>query len=292
MKNKLPFKNHELLQSLSATARYQLRYILLLAAVPLACGTMLLLLFYVFAELNLYFLEANGLILDEQVREGYFQQVGMEVFSVIGYLGLQVAATFVAATVVMRWAAAPFSAAVESVRSAMASGGNTPLARTRWFSESPSFDRLTDEFAQGVKAGKKASFTKPQSFATNYPFLIKFVVTFGILSVSTGYVMSIIMDSVYRRIVDLALQIVKANSFVGHYFTAQQDILQKANSFTVALSLLLYFFVGLQISRYMGKMLFVFSRAIHEDRFPIVLREGDIYTGLAQALNEARDRLK
>lgn len=290
MKMKLPFRNPELVRKLTAADRYQIKYILLLVSIPLFCSTLLLLLFTVFAELNLYFLEANGLILDEQVREGYFQQLGIEIFSVIGYLGLQLLATLVAAVVAMRWAAAPFSAALKTVNSAIEKEG--PIrAHTRWLSESPYFERVIGQFAKNVRQGKKGTIGKPQAFATNYPFLVKFAITFGILSLSTGYVMSIIMDSVYLRIVNLALYTVKANQFVGHYFLAQQNILQKANTFTVGLSLLLYFLVGLQISRYMGTMIFVFSRAIHEDRFPITLRSTDIYPELASTLNEARRHL-
>jgi hypothetical protein len=292
MKTKLPFRNPELVRSLNDSDRYQIKYILLLVSIPLFCGTLLLLLFYVFAELNLYFLEANGLILDEQVREGYFQQLGIEIFSVIGYLGLQLLATFVAAIVVMRWASAPFASAMVHMKAALEKKDLSESSFTRWLSESPSFEKQIKQFSENVRQGRLQATDKPQGFATNYPFLLKFVIMFGILSLSTGYVMSIILDSVYTRIVSLALQTVKANQFVGHYFVAQQEILQKANSFTVALSLLLYFLVGLQISRHMGTMIFVFSRAIHEDRFPIVLRSSDIYVGLAESLNEGRSRIK
>lgn len=292
MKKKIPFRNPELVRTLTASDRYQIKYILLLVSIPLFCGTLLLLLFYIFSELNLYFLEANGLVIDEQVREGYFQQLGIEISSVIGYLGLQLVATLVAAVVVMRWASAPFAGALKSISAALENKEAQSRGISRWLSESPAFERLIGQFSRNVRDGKNGSTAKPQAFATNYPFLLKFIVTFGILSLSTGYVMSIIMDSVYRRIVDLALQTVKANQFVGHYFVAQQEILQKANNFTVGLSVLLYFLVGLQISRYMGTMIFVFSRAIHEDRFPITLRGSDIYTDLADSLNEGRNRIK
>lgn len=292
MKKKLPFRNPELVRALTAADHYQIKYILLLVSIPLLCGTLLLLLFYVFAELNLYFLEANGLLLDERVREGYFQQLGIEIFSVIGYLGLQLLATLVAAVVVMHWASAPFTSALKTMKAALNQEEQKRSAYASWLSESPAFERIISQFSQSVRLGKKSELSKPKVFVTNYPFLVKFVITFGILSLSTGYVMSIIMDSVYRRVVDLALQIVKANQYVGHYFVAQQEILQTANSFTVGLSLLLYFLVGLQISRYMGTMIYVFSRSIHEDRFPVTLRNTDIYNGLADALNEARTRIK
>lgn len=292
MKKKLPFRNPELTRSLTAADRYQIKCILLLVSIPLFCSVILLLLFYVFAELNLYFLEANGLILNEQVREGYFQQLGIEISDVIGYLGLQLLATFVAAVTVMRWASAPFSEALKTMKAALEGKEAPQPGYSRWLSESPSFEKVIGQFSKGVRTGKKESISKPQAFATNYPFLLKFVLTFGTLSLSTGYVLSIVMDSVYSRIVALALQIVKTNQFVGHYFVAQQDILKTANTFTVALSLLLYFIVGLQISRYMGTMISVFSRAIYEDRFPITQRGTDIYNDLAEALNEGRRRLK
>jgi hypothetical protein len=263
----------------------------MLVSIPILCGMILLLLIYVFAELNLYFLEANGLVIDSQVREGYFEQVIMEMGDLIGYLGLQLLTTFVAAVVVMRWATAPFTSAHKNLKLVI-ENKEPAVGRARWFSESPVFDELIGNFALGVRTGEMKAAVKPQGFGNNYPFLLKFMLTFGVLSLSTGYVMSIIMSSVYRRIVEIALQTVKSTQFVGHYFNAQLEILQKANYFTVGLSLVLYGILGWQISRYMGMMIFKFSRAIHEDKFPIALRSSDVYLELAETLNEGRRRIK
>lgn len=289
-KNNLKLKNHVLFV-LSGSAWYQLRQTLLLVSIPLLCGLLLLMIFLVFTRLNLYFLEANGLILDEQVRDGYFQQMEMEIGSVIGYLGLQLVVTFIASLVVMRWATAPFNTARRMIKTALESPDQLKPG-SRWLSESPAFDRLVWQFALRIRSGGEGQATKPRFIMINYPFLGKFLVVFGILSVSTGYVMSIIMDTVYGRVVELAIRLVSSRRPIGHYFIAQQEILQTANTFTIGLSMLLYLVLGLQISRYMNNMIFVFSRAIYDDRFPLTLRTNDIYGELADEMNKARKKIR
>ncbi len=284
LKNKVIFAN------LSDVQRYHLFYTFILSIVPLCCGLLLLMLISVFSNLNLYFLESNGLMLNEMVREAYFRQVESEMISVAGYLAFQVLVTSVVSFLVMRWATAPFSSAHKTVKTAMENPeGLRPSPR--WLSESPAFDRIIWLFSLRVKSGGENQVKEMVRFGTNLPFFAKFLLTFGVLSVSTGYVLSIIMDSVYKRVIDLALQLVKTNSTVSHYFLAQQDILVDANTVMICLSMFIYFVIGFHISRYMATMLFVFSRAIYEDKFPITLRSVDLYTELAEILNKARNRI-
>lgn len=276
---------------LSEIAKYHLQYTLLLSAVPLVCGLLLILLLTVFAKLNLYFLEANGMLLDEQLRDAYFKQVELETFSVVGYLILQVFVTAIASFMVMRWATAPFTGAQKMIQMAMDKPDSMKPA-SRWLSESPVFDRLVWLFALRVKSGGENQVKEAiLPYGTNLPFLGKFLITFTILSFSTGYVLSIIMDSVYKRIIDLALQLTRSTGVTGHYFLAQQDMLKDANTLTTALALLCYFLLGLSISKYMATMLFVFSRAMYEDKFPITLRGSDLFLGLAEAMNRAREKI-
>lgn len=284
-------RNPELLAPLSKIQKYHIRYSIFLASVPLICGSVLLLLLWVFTKLNLYFLESRGMVLDPQVREAYFSQVQMETFAVIGYLVLQVAVSLVASFLVMRWATAPFATSERQVRTAL----KTPdklKPEVNWMSESPAFDRLIWQFCLRIKAGGENTVKELPNFGLNYPFLIKYFLTYGALSISTGYVLSIIMDTIYRRIIDLGLQLVKANDIGQHYFLAQQDILKDATYFTMIFSVCIYLYIGVLISNQMSNMLFVFSRAIKDDKFPIYLRMGDLYTGLAETLNEGREKIK
>ena len=117
---------------------------------------------------------------------------------------------------------------------------------------------------------------------------------FVTLSVLTGYSMGIVISSVYDRITALAFTLVKNSSLIAsqHFFAAEQDILYDATMITMFTSLVIYLVIGLQISRYMTSMIFVFSRAIEEDRFPVQLRLTDVYHGLATVLNRARDRMR
>lgn len=283
-------QNKVLFKSLSEVQRYHLFYTFVLSVVPLCCGLLLLMLISVFSNLNLYFLESNGLILNEMVREAYYRQVEAEMISVTGYLIFQVFVTGIVSYLVMRWATAPFSSAIKMVKTAMESPDQL-RPNPRWLSESPAFDRIIWLFSLRIKSGGENQVKEMVRFGTNLPFFAKFLLTFGVLSVSTGYVLSIIMDSVYKRVIELALQLVKTNNTVSHYFLAQQDILNDANTLMICVAMFFYFLLGLQISRYMATMLFVFSRAIYEDRFPITLRSVDLYTELADVLNKARNRI-
>jgi hypothetical protein len=284
------FGNRVIFRRFSDIQNYLLFYTLILSLVPLCCGLLLLLLISVFSNLNLYFLESNGLILNDQIREAYYRQVEVEMFNVGGYLLFQIAVTAIVSFLVMRWATAPFHSATKMIKTAMESPENLRPA-SRWLSESPAFDRIIWLFCLRVKSGGENQVKEMVKFGTNLPFFAKFILTFGALSISTGYVLSIIMDSVYKRVIELALQLVKSNSTVSHYFLAQQDILKDANNFMICISMFCYFLLGLQISRYMATMLFVFSRSVFEDKFPITLRSADLYTELAETLNKARNRV-
>jgi hypothetical protein len=273
------------------TTNYQLANAVLLAMVPLACGILLLMLMTVFSRLNLYFLEANGLVLNSDVRDAYLQEVAMEMFSVGGYLLLQILITGIVAFLVMRWATAPFRGAKKLITTAM----NQPDALrppSRWLSECPAFDRIVWFFALRVKGGGENQAKRPLPFSQiNLQFFIKFLLAFGVLSVSTGYVLSIIMNSGYQRIVELSLQLINNTASSSHYFIAQQDILRDATTLTIGFSLICYLFIGWRISHYMATMLHAFSRSLCDEKFPIQLRHDDLYHDLAETLNAAQRKL-
>lgn len=289
-----PPKSRVLFKSLGPVARYHARYTLLLSAVPMLCGVVLMLLLSVFARLNLYFLEANGMLVNEQVREAYYSQVQTETMGMAGFLLLQIVVTAAVSIVVMRWASAPFTNATRTIETAM----NDPeklQPSSRVLSESPFFDRVVWFFALRVKSGGANQIKDVTSnFIANVFFFAKFAFTFGTLSIVTGYFMGITIGGVYSKIVSLAIQLVKnANmTAAGHYFAAQEEVLRDATTITTVVSIIVYLVIGTRISRYMSTMIFVFSRALEEDRFPIQLRTDDIYHGLAAVLNKARERIR
>ncbi len=253
-----------------------------------------MLLLTVFAKLNLYYLEANGMLVNEQVREAYFATVQTSILNMTGFLLLQLAVTGIIAIVVMRWASAPFMNAARTVETA-ASNPNALRPANRILSESPFFDRVIWLFSLRVKNGGENQIKNVSAqFIPNAFFFLKFAFTFGTLSVVTGYFMGIIIVTVYQEIVRMAIQLVKNTSMISaqHYFAAQQDVLEDATFITTAVSIIVYLLIGFQISRYMSTMIFVFSRALEEDRFPIQLRTDDIYHGLAASLNRARENIR
>lgn len=279
---------------LGPIGRYNLQYTVLLTAVPLFCGIVLLLLLTVFAKLNLFYLEANGLIVNEVIRDAYYSQVQDETLGVAGYLLLQFAVTGVVSIVVMRWASAPFVNATRVIGTAVSNPEKLkPL--NSWLSESPFFDRVIWLFALRVKNGGENQVKGSSGrFSANLFFLVKFWITFAILSVVTGYFTGIIIGTVYDKVVALALELVRRQNFTAsqHFFTAQQEILGNATTITTCVSLAFYFVIGLKIARYMNTMIYVFSRALEEDRFPIQLRSDDIYHSLSTVMNRAREKIR
>lgn len=288
------FRNRNVTAPLGPIARYNLRYSIILTLVPFFCGLLLMLLLTVFAKLNLFYLEASGMLVNEQVRDAYFAQVQIETMSVAGFLLLQMIMTAAVSIVVMRWASAPFTSAMRTVETAM----NSPdklRPSMRLLSESPGFDRVIWLFALRVKNGGDNQIKEsPMRFMANLLFLGKFVIAYTILSIVTGRFMGITIGIVYEKIVALAIQLVKNTNMTaaGHYFAAQQDVLQDAITITTVVSIVVYLLIGLNVARYMSTMIWVFSRALEEDRFPVQLRTDDVYHGLAASLNRARERIK
>ncbi|MCO5144220.1 MAG: hypothetical protein M9962_14115 [Oligoflexia bacterium] len=278
---------------MNSVSRYLVSNTILLTCVPLFCGTILIILLFVFSKLNLYYLESNGLLLNDAVRDAYYSNVIMEVFSVIGFFILQLVATIFVSFVVMRWSTAPFSQAKKTIETAMKDPERLkpPL---RFLSESPSFDQLIWNFCLRIKT--KQPFEKQSSnsiVGINPFFFLKFIATYGILSLTIGYVLGILLNEVYGKIVNLALQLIpQKNASLQHYFIAQQEVLDDATFFMTGMAMVIYLFMGFRISRYMATMIFVFYRAIAEDHLPIVLRTTDIYHDFSETVNKGRAQLK
>jgi hypothetical protein len=288
------FASRNLTTPLGPVARYNLHNTLILTSVPFLCGVVMIMLLNVFAKLNLYFLESNGLIILDEIRDAYYSQVQTEAMGVAGFLIAQIGVTAIVSIIVMRWASAPFTNAAITLRTAI---DNPEALRpaNRWLSENPFFDRVIWLFALRVKNGGDNQVKTPEvSLTPNLFFLVKFWLTFAVLSVVTGYFMGFVIGTVYEKIIGLGLTLVKTTNLSSsqHFFAAQQEILQDATKITMILSLLIYFVLGLRISRYISTMMYVFTRAVEDDRFPVRLRSPDIFHGLADAMNEARAKIK
>jgi hypothetical protein len=274
-------------------AKYHIQNVILLTAVPFLCGVVLLFLLLVFSKLNLFYLEANGLVVLEEVRDAYYSQVQTETLSVAGYLILQLAVTAVVSAVVMRWASAPFVNATHTLETALRDPANMKPTN-RWLSESQFFDRVIWLFALRVKNGGENQVKDIHKGFPNLFFLVKFWITFGVLSIFTGYMMGYVISSVYDQVVQIALEVARTKSLSSsqHFFAAQQDILGDAIKITTIVSLVIYFAIGMRISRYMNTMIFVFARALEEDRFPVQLRTDDVYHSLGAVMNRAREKIR
>ncbi len=290
---KKSFGKIEIFAPIGIIGRYHLKNTFLLSLVPLCCGMLLLLLLVTFAKLNVYFLESNGLILHEEVRDAYYKQVQLELAAGFWYLVLQLFVTAVVSFVIMRWATAPFRNAQKMIETAETHPDKL-RPNPRWMSESPSFDRHIWLFALRVKGGGENQIPNDESWqpGLNLFFLVKFYLSFAVLSVATGYTMGILMGSVYDKIVQMALSLMPNIKLISHYFLAQSEILADATALVTGVSLVVYFFFGLHISRYMATMIGVFSRALQADKFPIALRSNDVYHPLAQILNRARKKIR
>ena len=278
----------EIVAPLSPMKKYNLRHVLYLAAIPIICAAAFVALLSIFSKLNLYYLQSNGLIVDDQIRTAYFHQVEMRIWEVLWYFLAQVLVTIIVGAVCMKWANAPFVSAEKMVLKTI-SDPDSLKPGAKMLSESLVFDRFVWQHCLRIRSGGPNTLQdlKLPNLGVNYLFLGKFYLVFGALSLLTGSVMGIIINTVFDKIVNLAINLVQNANVMTHYFVAQQEILKDAAFAMTILSLLFFFVIGLQISNYMSKMIFVFCRTMKEDRFPVQLRNGDIYDGFADALNKS-----
>ena len=278
-------KNYIIFPRLSLVQRYRLKCSLLLTSVPLFCSIILTSLLFCFSQLNLYYLENGGLIVNDGVRKAYHDQINMELTDVGWYVMMLFAITFLVSFLLMGWAVSPFVNAEKVLRSALASP-DKKLHETDWLSESPVFHKLIWGLAQRLKDRVFAfdDIAEPK-YQFNYRFFLKFVVSFYTISVATGYVLGIILNTVYLKIVSLATHLVRMEQR-GYYFLAQEELLKAGVSLMVVISCLVYAVIGYYVTRYLGNMIFVFSRAIKQHHFPLKLRHSDVYHGLAAAISD------
>ncbi|HEY8278436.1 MAG TPA: hypothetical protein VIH99_02355 [Bdellovibrionota bacterium] len=278
-------KRIEITKPLDKVRKYQLRCALVLTAVPILCAAILSAILLVFAHLNLYFLETGGLIVSEAIQRAYFDQVIMELEDVVWMVGLLFASTFAISLVVMNWATSPFIMGERMLREAMKNPEKAGKVND-WLSENPDFDRCLAGLARCLTDRNYPFDQIPEArYQFNFRFFLKFLISFTIISILTVYVMTIVFNAIYLKVISLGINLVHMKQF-GHYFVAQEAVLRMAAYFLTALSVIVYYCIGYYITRYLSNMAFVFTRAVRDHHFPLRLRHSDIYHSLAGAITE------
>ena len=278
-------KNIILFPKLERSYVYQLKCTFLLTAVPLFCALILTALLFFFAQQNLYFLENGGMIADDTIRTAYQDQLIIELMDASGFLAMLFCFTFGLSYFLMGWAVSPFRNAERLLRSALRNE-DIKNRETDWLSESPLFHKVVWGLAHRLKDPTYSfdSFDNP-TYQYNFRFFLKFALSFYMVSLATGSVLGIMLNTVYTKIVNLAITLVRMNQ-KGHYFMAQEELLRVGVVMMVALSCIVYAVIGYYVTRYMSNMLFVFIRAVKEHHFPLKLRDSDVYHGLADAISD------
>lgn len=267
---------------------YKLRLAFSIALVPVITSVMVAALLFIFLKLNLFHMEALGLVINEQVRGAYYDQIIRELSAELPTLTILVTAIFLLGFIVITWAVSPFVRAERLIRRTCLSSTHKEFRYDVHFSEDANFDALIRDFIQEVESGLPV---EPTGIIvrrrTQWRFVIEYFLVFGVISALSGAVFSAVFLSVYERVVSLSLQLVMVRNLKGHYFNAQQDVLTDILNFTVTFSFVAYLWIGRVVHRHISINLYVFSRVIAEARFPIPLRSGQTFYGLADALNRA-----
>ena len=282
-------RNIVLCPSLGKVRSYQLKCTFLLTAVPFVCLLVLTVLLFNFAQMNLFFLENQGVLLGEELRQAYFDQVQLELNDVVWLIAALCALTFGVAYMVMGWAVSPFLNGERVLRKAMAAPA-TSQPETDWLSESPPFHTVIWGLCNRLQdPNYSPTVMKKPQYRFNWRFFSKFVLSFCAVSVATGWVLGVMLSSVYTKIVSLAITLMHMRG-EGHFFVAQEQMLRSGVAFTVLLSGITFALIGYYVTVYMSNMQFVFTRAVREKHFPLELRDSDIYHSLASAISEVAEK--
>jgi hypothetical protein len=281
-------KNIVLFPKLSRVRRYQIKCSFLLTTVPLLCLVILTVMLLNFAQMNLFFLENKGLLVGEEFRQAYFDQVQLEMGDVVWFIAALYFLTLGISYMLMGWAISPFVNGEKVLRQALNKSGE--LANENdWLSESPRFHNMIWGLAQRLTNDKYPFDNGIAKYEFNWRFFIKFIVSFFAVSIATGYVLGMMLSSVYTKIVSLAIELVHMRA-EGHFFVAQENMLKSGVTFTVLLSSFTYILMGYYVTVYMSNMQFVFIRAVKEHHFPLELRNSDVYHSLASAVSDVAEK--
>lgn len=273
-------------RELSPVESFKLRFAFLISIIPVVSALIPFSLILVFSKLNLYYLEGNGVLIDPQVRTAYYDQVITEVLPLLGYFGVLLLLSVPIGWIVMNWVTYPFVVAENSLKKVLESGERVSV-NSSWQTESADFDETVQAYITSVvgKENPKKLQEPVIRYSLNYKFLFKFVAVFLPLSLISSLALRILIESVYGKIVSLALNLLHGRTIQSHYILAQQEVLEDAQRIMFIVSLLAYALFGRFLSHHISTMIYVFTRAMRESKFPIRLRPTDIYHQLAETLN-------
>lgn len=281
----MAFKDIQLTEKLNQVQAYKLRYAVYLTCVPAVVTLVMSLQLVIFGQLNLYFMEGSGLIIHDQIREAYYDQLIQVMLPLTGYLAGLIIACFVVSLMVMNWACSPFSRAQKMVKECLE--GKEPVMPNVWSSEGAVVEENIFKLMRAVY--KKIPLNEVKFHPRRNPISIGFLLRFGaiylIISIVTGVVLGTLLNSVHSKVVSLALNLIP-NKLSTHFFTAQEEVLSSGTLVLFICALFTYFFIGYHIAKYLNVMSMVFSTIIREQRFPVRLRRTDIYHDLANTINE------
>lgn len=299
----MKFKDVEIAPKLHVITRYKIRNALTIAAVPLFSAITVITILFIFIKLNLYYLESNGMMIDAAIRGAYYDQMIQHMIPLLGFFALLIVGSGFVGYVVVGWATSPFTDAkklLDEIMFAEKTNVKKAVYKSRyWLTESPEFTQIIQEFIERMLTGKVANRGKSsfRSLPTNFRFIIKFALVFTALSIISGYTLGLFIGSVYEKVLSLGVHFLNVTgtnitTIKGHYFTAQQEILDTVILFVMAISILVYILIARKIETYMENMIFVFSRSLREGRFPVRLRQADLYHDLADTINRAYHKFR
>jgi hypothetical protein len=226
-------------------------------------------------------------IIDIQVRTAYYDRVISEIMPLLGYFGILLLLTFAISWIVMSWANHPFVSAEKALNALLNEKKRVELDQG-WQAESLDFEQTVQAYIDAVDLKQKpAKLDEPVvRYSLSYKFLFKFAAVFIPMSLLSSLSLRIIVESVYGRIVSLALNLLHGRTIQSHYILAQQEVIEDALTAVLLLTIFSYALIGRNISHHISTMIFVFTRAMREGKFPIRLRPADIYHRLADVLNK------
>ena len=146
-------KNIVIFEKLNPVQNYKVKFSCYLTMVPVFSTMILLVQLMIFSMLNLYYLEGNGLIVDHQVREAYYQQVVSEVLPLTVYILVVIAANFFLSFIVMSWAVSPFTSAEKKIR-AFDGKNVAPGSMNALLTENGLIDLAVNSFLLELSSGK------------------------------------------------------------------------------------------------------------------------------------------
>src|SRR3989344_8890477 len=195
-------RNFIVFAKLSRVRRYKLITALWLAAVPIAIIAVVFAILSIFVKVNLYHIESLGVLINEHIREGYYDQIIGHLDEIAPQILFLIGSVFIISYVVMRWATSPFERARIYIERHILSPREEKRSRSFSVSEDPVFEQLVRDFCEQISAGVPAAARiKVESRPHSIRFLIKYAITYISISFLVGLSLSSIFFLAYDKIV-------------------------------------------------------------------------------------------